>query len=400
MSFILRNITSGPAVAIDLGDLGITVGIPAAEVTDVTTVADVAGSLSSTFFTLDTITTKYYVWYDVDNGNADPAPAGRTSIEVDISANDTANTVASNTQAAVNAVTDFSATVLTNVVTITHAALGTVENARDGSPATGFTFAVTTQGDGTVDLGQESAADVARSTDLVDAIGAGDVIVLDPLDGATQLSAANSLTAVGVHNDPHFRIVGGRINDIDDVDTTIIATDDALIFTGTNWVPGSITGTINVTNELFVRQMKFNPIAAVSASTIIPADNTVPLVTEGTQIWTDTLTPKATNSIIRVDTAFVLAGSSSNMDLTMAVFRGSTCVGAASHSTGGKDVPNVVSFTIYDTPATTSALTYQVRVGRDTTPTGSWNVNSVPTGNNLAGQMEQLAYTLTELAIA
>ena len=399
MSFILRNITSGPAVAVDISDLGITVGITAAEVTDVTTVADVAGSLSSTFFTLDTITTKYYVWYDVDNGNADPAPAGRTSIEVDISANDTANTVASNTRVAVDAVTDFSATVLTNVVTITHATAGAAEDVRDGSPATGFTFAVTTQGDGTIDLAQENPTDVARSIDLVAAIDAGDLTVLDPLDGSTQLSTADSLIAVGVHNDPHFRIVGGRINDIDDVDTTTIATDDALIFNGTNWVPDTITAIINVTGELFVRQMKFNPITAISATTIIPADDTIPLVTEGTQIWSDTLTPKATDSIIRIDTAMVLAGSSSNMAITMAIFRGSTCVGAASHRSGSKDSPNVVSLTVYDSPASTSALTYQVRVGRGTSPNGTWHVNSVPTGNDLGGQMAQLAYTLTELAI-
>ena len=41
MSFIVKNITSGPPVAVELGDMGITIGIPAAEVTDVTTVADV-----------------------------------------------------------------------------------------------------------------------------------------------------------------------------------------------------------------------------------------------------------------------------------------------------------------------------------------------------------------------
>lgn len=47
---------------------------------------------------------KYYVWYDVDSGNSDPAPATFTGIKVAISASDVASAVATKTNAALAAV--------------------------------------------------------------------------------------------------------------------------------------------------------------------------------------------------------------------------------------------------------------------------------------------------------
>ncbi|KKN22055.1 hypothetical protein LCGC14_0919170 [marine sediment metagenome] len=119
------------------------------EVTDITTVADVSGSLNSTFFTLDTAGdggTDYYVWYDVSGGGVDPAPTGRTGITVPIVTDDTDTSVANATQAAIDVVGDFSATVLGNTVTVTHTIEGAATDAVDGSVPTGFTFLVTTQG--------------------------------------------------------------------------------------------------------------------------------------------------------------------------------------------------------------------------------------------------------------
>lgn len=119
-----------------------------AEVTDVTTVADSAGSLGGTHFTIDSPTQQFYVWFDVDNGSADPAVASRIGVEVDISANDTANTVASALQTAIenhaDAGADFSASVSTNTVTVTNRATGSVTDAADTD--TGFSISVTIQG--------------------------------------------------------------------------------------------------------------------------------------------------------------------------------------------------------------------------------------------------------------
>lgn len=144
--------TSVDQVKTLLGFGGATVTAEA-EVTSVTTVADTAGSLGGTFFTLNSANdaTGYYVWIDVANGSTDPAPSGLTGIEVNISTNDTAADVATAVQTAVDAIGDFGASVSSNVVTITNAATGGTTNAADSSAApTGFTIAVTNEGIGAV----------------------------------------------------------------------------------------------------------------------------------------------------------------------------------------------------------------------------------------------------------
>ena len=82
------------------------------------------------------------------------------------------------------------------------------------------------------DMLDESAQDVQASGqtggDLNAEINAGNLIVLDPRDGVTELSQANSITVVQVHNDPQWGIRGALINDLDDVDTTGAVTGDVL----------------------------------------------------------------------------------------------------------------------------------------------------------------------------
>lgn len=57
--------------------------------------ADVAGSLNNTYFTLfsENDESCYHVWYNVDGGGTDPAPANSKPIEVQISSNDPASVV-------------------------------------------------------------------------------------------------------------------------------------------------------------------------------------------------------------------------------------------------------------------------------------------------------------------
>ena len=87
------------------------------------------------------------------------------------------------------------------------------------------------------DLLTEQPNDIATSTDLAAAISAGSLIVLDPLDGVTELTIAQSLEIVAVHNDPHYRIRGGELDQLDDVSFTgsPIPATDVLQWNGTNW---------------------------------------------------------------------------------------------------------------------------------------------------------------------
>ena len=118
--------------------------VPVAEVTDITAVADVAGSLASKHFLLDTPNNGYYVWMRVDGVGTDPQVSGRRGIVVDLVANDADTVVAGKVQAAIDANVEFVATVALAVVTVTNVVEGDVLDAADFD--SGFTIAVATAG--------------------------------------------------------------------------------------------------------------------------------------------------------------------------------------------------------------------------------------------------------------
>jgi hypothetical protein len=129
----------------------------AQEITTITTVADSSGSLQSKYFFINAIeadsttdvgfkTVEYYVWLDVSSGGSDPSISGKTGVEVNVSTNDTAATVATAVKNALDGLSNFSASVDSNVVTVTNANRGSVTDASDND--TGFTIATTTQGTG------------------------------------------------------------------------------------------------------------------------------------------------------------------------------------------------------------------------------------------------------------
>jgi len=156
------------------------------EITSVTTVGDVASSLNSTFFLIDTPGVDYYVWYDVGGGGVDPLVPGRTGITVPITANDNANSVASDTTTAIDAEVDFSASAGLNVVTVTNTTAGQVPDAVDGSAPTGFSFLTSIQGiDIAVDPAPGGKSPITVSIDGDDT----------PLDIATKTATAIDLEA-------------------------------------------------------------------------------------------------------------------------------------------------------------------------------------------------------------
>lgn len=121
-----------------------------AQIATVTTVADSAGSLNSKYFLLDSAEggTQYYVWLNINSAGVDPEVSGRTGVEVAGATNVSAADIATAIQTAVHALTEFTATVLTNVVTITAATAGICVDPEDVD--TGFTIAVTTEGKSTI----------------------------------------------------------------------------------------------------------------------------------------------------------------------------------------------------------------------------------------------------------
>lgn len=163
---IIRVVASDAAKASRTLDEGVG-EVP--EIYTVQCVADVSGSLGGTYYTFETISaagvkTPRYAWFDVDNGSVDPAVAGRTGHEVDISADDSASTVAAALQAVIDALTDAGAAVVTDTVTVTNANNGDVEDVAAGT--SGFTVNVTQQGSGADKLKFEALYEGAYGNNL------------------------------------------------------------------------------------------------------------------------------------------------------------------------------------------------------------------------------------------
>ena len=148
-------------------------------------------------------------------------------------------------------------------------------------------------------------------------------------------------------------------------------------------------------------------IPAKAGCTRIPWDNTTPLITEGTELWSDTLTPKSVSNKVVVQTSITVDAYATEK-IVMAVFRDSTCIGSTiiesklddddddDDDDEGGVVVLPVQFTIEDSPNTTSQVTYSVRIGRGTSK-GAWYVNRTRNSSTLlGGTLENTAYVIME----
>jgi hypothetical protein len=185
----------------------------------VKTVADVSSSLNDTYFDLNAMgadyetETLYYVWFNVGAAGTDPSIAGKTGVEVAISANDSAATVASAIQSAVDALGLFDATVSGDLVTIENVNMGKITVETD-SGSTGFTLEVLRLGLGG-DLGKtaEGGTSLSFEADTVQLTSdqTGSFPLGDVMRGAV---IGAEMTLIEMTKDRWETVVGSVIGDI------------------------------------------------------------------------------------------------------------------------------------------------------------------------------------------
>ena len=81
------------------------------ETTEIDTLADIAGSLAGTYFIIYDEAGSVAVWFNVDAVTPVPSTGANRTLEINISSNDTAGTIASNIQSILNADSKFTAIV-------------------------------------------------------------------------------------------------------------------------------------------------------------------------------------------------------------------------------------------------------------------------------------------------
>ncbi len=144
--FVLANLDAfnvNPGVSVNITTQGVT-GV--AEVTQITCIADVSNSLDGKYFTINSPTVEYYVWYNTSGGSAvNPSIVGKTGIEVAITTGATAAQVATATAATIDNLAAFVCPVpSTAVITVTNAVTGAATNAANVDA--GISVNITTQG--------------------------------------------------------------------------------------------------------------------------------------------------------------------------------------------------------------------------------------------------------------
>lgn len=96
---------------------------------------------------------------------------------------------------------------------------------------------------------------------------------------------------------------------------------------------------------------------------VIPLDDTIPQISEGTEIVTASITPKKTTSRIRV--RFDAFGAGNAQNIIAALFQDAiaNALRAVAITAAGTSSPQVISLVFEHSPATTSSVTYRIRVG-------------------------------------
>jgi hypothetical protein len=148
----------------------------------------------------------------------------------------------------------------------------------------------------------------------------------------------------------------------------------------------SIKAYVDGATKLIQRQRVTDGTASSTTATM-NFDNSAPLITEGTEILSTTFTPTSTSNEIIVDFDGLLFNSSAGNGCMLALFEGSTCVGARwwfQAVSGGPPIRASFSFT----PSSTNQATYSLRFGVAGGTTGYINSVSPSIGYTLGGNMK------------
>lgn len=123
-----------------------------------------------------------------------------------------------------------------------------------------------------------------------------------------------------------------------------------------------------------------------SGTSTVPYDNTVPLVSDGTEIWAEIVTPTNINSKFLINMSCTVDLGNNGRVLIGSIYRNNTNIGSAFYYNSGSNRPTTMSFSIVDTPSTLSAVTYSMRAGIGN-GSGVWYINSSGSGRNLGGAL-------------
>lgn len=131
-----------------------------------------------------------------------------------------------------------------------------------------------------------------------------------------------------------------------------------------------------------VQVVDATPYAAnADITTVIPFDDTPPLITEGTEILTATITPKHASSIMKIlVTIPIVSGTAAASQICAAVHKSTQAASIAAAAIQNHSSTNPIGFPpiyVSDTPGSVSPITYSVRFGQSASGTVRANGTTV-----------------------
>lgn len=135
--------------------------------------------------------------------------------------------------------------------------------------------------------------------------------------------------------------------------------------------------------------------AMATGTTIIPLDDTIPQITEGTEFITLAVTPTSSTNKLKI-TVTVFATVTGTPWIIAALFQDATAnaLAVATSFNGTSTAGMTITFTHYMTAGTTSATTFRVRIGPSAAGTITFNGQS---GGRLFGGAFASSITIEEL---
>jgi hypothetical protein len=153
-------------------------------------------------------------------------------------------------------------------------------------------------------------------------------------------------------------------------------------------------------NSAILQVLQDTYTANAALQVALPYDDTIPTITEGTEILSQAITLASTAS--KVLATVNVWGSLDNAvaQASQAVFRSSVCINAAQMGVlgdSGADTVQVAGpMTILDSPGSTAAITYSVRVGPSSSATSVYLNGAI--GTRRFGGASTCTLTLMEVA--
>jgi len=185
-----------------------------------------------------------------------------------------------------------------------------------------------------------------------------------------------------------YAVLCGGTTDKNEVQSVIStgSTNQVLTSNGSSALP-SFKSTPSSPGKL-LQQVVFLLSSIITYSSVIPYDNSVPQITEGTQIFTTSITPLSVSSNL-IFTYSINTSSVTSGRLTIALFQDdiSNALVAQQNDNAGSGNANGVSATMIIPSVDTTTRSYHIRIGPHTTITS--HVNADFNGNpKYAGRIQ------------